>query len=100
MPAQYVIRMKSTGYADVLYQQVYSQSEIEARFRDLLKNGWSEADARKEVQVTPKEFVRCNEDAEGYLPAFCRQFVASYVEPGDVIVDDGMTFVVNRKTHE
>lgn len=100
MPAQYRIERKPSGYADVYYAQLFTQDEILKRFRDLLKNGWTEYEARLETANIPKSFTRCNTDAEGYLPKMCYHFIVTYAQPGDIITDGEAVYIVGRQIKE
>ena len=95
MSSQYIVKRKKSGYCDVMYAQLFRSSELEARFNEMMANGWEESEARAEVTLVPKSFVQCNLDPEGYTPEFSWHFIASYIQPGDLIVD-GQAFIVNQ----
>lgn len=99
MPAKYVIKPNDAGRYDVLYAQLFSFQESEAVLRNLLANGWSQEDARSEVSRIPKAFERCNKDPGGYTMEACSEFIASYIQPGDLILveDQGIGYVVQKR---
>jgi hypothetical protein len=99
MASQYVIKANAEGKYDVFYAQLFSYQETEAMYRDLVSNGWEAEDARAEVSRVPRAFAQCNADPRGYSLALCSQFVATYIEPGDLIVlaEQGVGFIVQKK---
>lgn len=90
----FTITINRLGGFDVHARDVVADDERRARAEHLFEMGWSEEEVERELRGV--EAVRRMNETPTCSLNMCREYCASYVDPGDIIVECGAVFVVLR----
>jgi hypothetical protein len=95
VPTLFIIRANAEGGYDVHGRDLLPKCEWAARLSDLLCSGWSEAEAFAELESMEKP-RQLNTKPQTSL-RLVREYVATYSEPGDWLVDNDQVSLVGKQ---
>jgi hypothetical protein len=94
VPTVFTIDENDEGGFDVTARDLIAEGERRERIAHFHAMGWSEAEVERELHSM--EGSRKLNETRAYGLAVCLEYVASYVDPGDVLIERGRVFVVSK----
>lgn len=98
MPHKWVIQRKPDDKMDLYCREFMNDSSKLAykRFFGLLETDFDK-DVAKAALMLETEAIKCNRGEQSLNIGFCLNYIASYGNPGDLIFDENVVYVVLDK---